>query len=607
MIAWSRFVPWIVLFLFGAFVGVVAAPPSDTAKMQLYEFGKIPVQESGRIKPVDTLARTTLMVISNRQTFKDTKDTEQPAIKWLLDVMVSNLQSREDAAINYKVFRIENIQVLDLLGLKQRPGSWRYSISEMAGKFKEFDTAVRQALDVNEKKRDLYETKLLELRKHIDEYMKLMERLEPHIVPPSTADGTWQSLSEIDERARVLALGRMKAEAEKKKIDLLKQPQDQLLGQFHDELQKARQEISPEAQSLVEILDYYQTGKADQFNQAVADYLARVGENPACDMTRTSLEAFFNHFEPFYWSTVFYVMVFFLAVVGLLLSVGWNAGAQPLCQAAFWLAAFTMVLHTFALCTRMYLQGRPPVTNLYSAAVWISWGCVGLGLTLERIYANGIGNIVAAVPGFLSMFLAHHLAGSGDTLQMMQAVLDTNFWLATHVTVVTFGYVATVVAGFIGVLYVLLGVLTPALNRDMAKVLAQMTYGVLCFATLLSFTGTVLGGIWADQSWGRFWGWDPKENGALIIVLWNALTLHARWAGIIKQRGMAVLSIVGIMVTGWSFIGTNQLGVGLHAYGFNNTLAMVLVVTWGICLALIVLGMLPMRWWLSRTTLTGLK
>ena len=250
----------------------------------------------------------------------------------------------------------------------------------------------------------------------------------------------------------------------------------------------------------------------------------------------------------------------------------------------------------------MYIQARPPVTNLYSAAVWIGWGCVLLGLLLEYLYRNGIGTIVAAVPGFLTMLLAHHLAGSGDTLQMMEAVLDTNFWLATHVTIVTFGYVATVVAGVIGLIYILLGVVTPALNRDMNKALSQMIYGVLCFATLLSFTGTVLGGLWADYSWGRFWGWDPKENGALIIVLWNALVLHARWSGLIKQRGVAVLSVVGIMVTGWSFIGTNQLGVGLHAYGFNNTLATILVWSWAVCLGLIAMGLVPRRLWLSPRT-----
>ena len=126
-----------------------------------------------------------------------------------------------------------------------------------------------------------------------------------------------------------------------------------------------------------------------------------------------------------------------------------------------------------------------------------------------------------------------------------------------------------------------------------------MIYGILCFATLLSFVGTVLGGIWADQSWGRFWGWDPKENGAVLIVISNALVLHARWCGLVKQRGMAVLSIVGIMVTMWSYFGTNQLGAGLHNYGFNKSLADLCTYTWGFCLAMIGLGLIPLKYWRS--------
>jgi hypothetical protein len=104
-----------------------------------------------------------------------------------------------------------------------------------------------------------------------------------------------------------------------------------------------------------------------------------------------------------------------------------------------------------------------------------------------------------------------------------------------------------------------------------------MLYGVICFATMLSFIGTVLGGIWADQSWGRFWGWDPKENGAVLVVLWNALILHARWAGLVKPPGIAVLAILGNVVTTWSWFGTNMLGVGLHSYGFSNELFYMIV------------------------------
>src|SRR5437667_4396268 len=113
--------------------------------------------------------------------------------------------------------------------------------------------------------------------------------------------------------------------------------------------------------------------------------------------------------------------------------------------------------------------------------------------------------------------------------------------------------------------------LSPDVGKiDVGKALTKMVYGIICFATLFSFVGTVLGGIWADQSWGRFWGWDPKENGAVLIVIMNALILHARWGGMVKEPGMAMLAICGNIITMWSWFGTNQLGIGLHAYGFNN-------------------------------------
>jgi hypothetical protein len=88
--------------------------------------------------------------------------------------------------------------------------------------------------------------------------------------------------------------------------------------------------------------------------------------------------------------------------------------------------------------------------------------------------------------------------------------------------------------------------------------------------------GTVLGGLWADDSWGRFWGWDPKENGALMIVLWNAIVLHARWDKLVRERGFALLCIGGNIITAWSWFGTNQLGIGLHSYGFTSSVLLLL-------------------------------
>ena len=129
--------------------------------------------------------------------------------------------------------------------------------------------------------------------------------------------------------------------------------------------------------------------------------------------------------------------------------------------------------------------------------------------------------------------------------------------------------------------------------------ITRMVYGIVCFATLFSLVGTVLGGIWADQSWGRFWGWDPKENGALIIVIWNAIILHARWGGLVRQRGLMALAIFGNIVTSWSWFGVNMLGVGLHSYGFMDAAFYALLGFDLLMLALIGIGMIPERYWRS--------
>jgi len=299
-------------------------------------------------------------------------------------------------------------------------------------------------------------------------------------------------------------------------------------------------------------------------------------------------------------------------------------------------------VHTFGLIFRMALEGRPPVTNLYSSAIFIGWAAMVIGIIVERIYRVGIGCLVASLAGFVTLLIAHNLALGGDTMEMLLAVLDTNFWLATHVVVVTLGYASTFFAGLLAAIYIFLGLFTPLLSQkigsigargtaafvsvgalaggalsaagaaavvsaankrpsalDLGKALSKMVYGVVCFATLFSFVGTVLGGIWADQSWGRFWGWDPKENGALLIVLWNAIILHARWGGLVRDRGIMNLAIFGNIVTSFSWFGVNMLGIGLHSYGFMDAAFKWLMLFMGSQLVLIGVGLLPLSFWRS--------
>ena len=122
---------------------------------------------------------------------------------------------------------------------------------------------------------------------------------------------------------------------------------------------------------------------------------------------------------------------------------------------------------------------------------------------MELLYHGGVGNIISAVAGYSALLIAHYLAGDGDTLVVLQAVLDTQFWLTTHVVTIALGYSATFLAGGLGVYYVLRGLLTPTLTPKAGKDVERMMYGSLCFAIFFSFIGTVLGGLWADDSWGR--------------------------------------------------------------------------------------------------------
>jgi ABC-type transport system involved in cytochrome c biogenesis permease subunit len=304
---------------------------------------------------------------------------------------------------------------------------------------------------------------------------------------------------------------------------------------------------------------------------------------------KAASEAWFGRMQPFYWLLIAY------AITVLMVFASWLTSSENLRAWSYRLLVACFVLHTLALGYRMWLHGRPPVTNLYSSGIFVAWGAVALGIMLERVWKNGIGAAATGITGFVSLIVAHNLGLSGeDNLESVRAVLDSNFWLATHVTIVTLGYSATFVAGLLGALHLALRAFKKDYNWGDS--VARAAYAILAFAVLASFIGTMLGGIWADQSWGRFWGWDPKENGAILIVLWCAICLHARWGGLVRREGLMQLLVFGNIVTAWSWFGTNLLGVGLHSYGFTETGSFWLYYVF--CpsqLALIALGWLPDR------------
>lgn len=236
-------------------------------------------------------------------------------------------------------------------------------------------------------------------------------------------------------------------------------------------------------------------------------------------------------------------------------------------------AVFTVgVVYVLAgIIHRYVITGRPPVSNLYDTIPFITaGGVIVLGIA-ELLTRRRILLSIGAAIGVIGLFFAFRfeLGDAKDNMDPLRAVLDSNYWLATHVVSISIGYSGGLIACFLSMVYVFLA-LAGVMKDPKAfhRFMTRTVYGITCFTLLFSLVGTVLGGIWANDSWGRFWGWDPKENGALLIVLWTLIILHCRLAGWMKGWGLHLMSILGGSVVVFSWWGVNMLEVGLHSYGF---------------------------------------
>ncbi|HEX3857117.1 MAG TPA: cytochrome c biogenesis protein CcsA [Verrucomicrobiae bacterium] len=584
------------------------------------EFGKLPVVFDGRLKPLDSLARNSLLQIRQTQTldiepWKEWYQTQKiiSADEWLANVMM-NPQIADD----WPVFRVDNPDLTTFLKLPEmnrtNSDGEHFSWNQIAPSLQAFDSENERVEKIEPAQRSVYERAVVKVHQRLELYVQLKNTIQPqnaenwkqeladyeNLIQSGTAAVRAQQAGQnYDTNVFNAFLGELQRFDFMSKLEtpLIVPPENnsgdwKRVGTVLLEAAKG-EKISPAVQDYATMADAFKSGDVASFNSALADYRSLLIPDFSQAMAKSRAEVFFNQMQPFYNAMVIYVLA------GLLSIFSWFNLSETLRRSAVWLIVLAFAIHTTGLIYRIVLQGRPPVTNLYSAAIFVGWGAVVLGLVLEKFHKNGIGAVVSAGIGFITLVIAQNLALDGDTMEMMRAVLDTNFWLATHVVVVTLGYASTFVAGFLGLIYIVRGVFTKTLDEATRKSLARMIYAIVCFATLFSFVGTVLGGIWADQSWGRFWGWDPKENGALIIVLWNALILHLRWGGMIRERGLAVCAVGGNIVTSWSFFGVNMLGIGLHSYGWTDATFWWLFGFVVSQIGFIVLGSLPSKMWKS--------
>ncbi len=614
--------PWILWLVVAAAAAFVLAPLAqhDTRSgFAMQKFGRLPVLLNGRIKPLDTVARNSLLIIHGKQTVA-TEHGELTPIDWLTEVMMKSGEADRHkifvirsplirASLGREPTKAKGSAFLGSLGMLPDPDQY-WSFLELTPRLQEIEQQADLAQKVEAQLRSPFQRDIIKLFERLTLYHRLENSLE--------VAGTKDFKAQVDDLlanihpAPVPMNSGITAEA-LQSLGFLAEtgyffpvppapPNDDPL-QWRKMGESILQFVTagnmhPAVSAWATMASSYAANDPATFNAAVDSYAKWLQRNFLGRVRKTRVESVFNQLEPFYSALVIYVLIFVLACAS------WLIWPESLGRYALALLVVTFVVHSAGLLTRMYLEGRPPVTNLYSSAVFIGWGAVLLGIFLERFFRNGIGAATAGAIGFLTLLIAHHLSMDGDTMEMMRAVLDTNGWLATHVVMVTLGYASTFLAGFLALTYIVRGAFTPSLDRETAKSLSRMVYGIVCFATLFSFVGTILGGIWADQSWGRFWGWDPKENGAALIVLWNAIILHARWGGLVRQRGLMVMAVFGNVVTSWSWFGVNMLGIGLHSYGFMDS-AFPWLIAFGLSqVAFMLIGVLPPHLWRSQLEAT---
>jgi len=582
-------IPLATILLAAWFFQIGVKPPKAApADFQLNAFAQLPVKFGGRKKPVDTLARNLLGVLSGRQSVRTADGETVSAVQWLLD----NVSGRHEA-FDYQVFRIESLDVLSSLGLEERQ-RFRYSYREILPGLNKLDAAARAAFGKEDRQRDLYDKQIMKVANKIYLYQNVMASFEdPSSIPPEQLLVAAQRYMRLEKNSIPLVIPPTSKNARWRPLMSTLLASHPAMG---DLMHQHAIAVEPLATHMGVMLGAYHAGNPELFNSELKEFGALLqSENPEA-FNKGSFEVFYNRLGAFMKSAQLYLLVFVLSCFG------WLFRKDGLLAAARTLMICAFIPHTFALIARVFLSGYPPVTNLYSSAIFIGWASVAAGIIIElgfRKRAAGIGNLVGGVAGFTTLLIAHFLAGDGDTLEQMRAVLDTRFWLATHVITITLGYMATFVSGIIGIFYVFGGLFTRRLDAATEDGMFRMMYGATCFALLLSFVGTVLGGLWADDSWGRFWGWDPKENGALLIVLWNAIILHARWGRMVLHRGFAIMAVFGNIVTAWSWFGVNQLSVGLHSYGFTDSASFWLMVFVLSQIAICAAGLVPPRRWKS--------
>ncbi len=569
------------------------------------DFRRISVQDNGRIKPLDTFAKVYLQLFYGKKSLPN-----QEAISWLAELLFDI-----ENAVENPIYNVANPALITALNLENRP-QHIYShieisvairnnidvIRELFTKPKEDISLAQEQLielynktlifdhlsssfsllipqfqlkseDLAEKLNLLPEVKLsyLDVRKHEVSIKEKVKKIAQKIKDNSDVDLSKEEL----ELSRIAMFINIIERDNNSSILAIIPPQwaDNHGEYFSPWEVVMRGYSSPQSAKHLKkwsnLAAAYKDGDKSLFQEISSDlFNDNISMSGKSDIVNIiNLEVYYNRLDLFTKSLTIYLAAFIILLASYLFR------PELLRKTALFLLGVGLLIHIIGIVMRMFIMGRPPVTTLYESILFVGLVTVIFGFILELKRRNSVGIIVATISGILIHFLGFKYDSAGDNMGMLAAVLDTNFWLATHVVTITIGYGSCFVGGIIAHIYLLNRFFVPQ-DKQRLKELSQNIKGVAIISLFFTALGTILGGIWADQSWGRFWGWDPKENGALLIVLWLIWLIHGRISGKISDIGFAVGMVITNAIVAIAWFGVNLLNVGLHSYGFTQHAAL---------------------------------
>jgi ABC-type transport system involved in cytochrome c biogenesis permease subunit len=604
-------------------------------------FQSIPILEGGRHKPLDTHARFLLLRLHGKQSMK-VEDPERPgaehpdlpgvkklsASEWLLLSWF-----RPDIARKLPLFVVDNSQAVGEIDVEPKGLRDRYSWNEINPARKKLQEKAEGYSNIERNDRTGVQSQVISLARNFFDYDATSDYL-------LGARSDWRALSwevlPVEVQSGLpkegaysywdMASGLGKFIREKGADALAPGTGDKLLTEMIDRVVRPGMTLAivPPADKantawikigdlITNVMREPQVAESElaigrnrdamllaaakgkeAFKEAVKKWSGeiRAAAEARGELKHVDREVSYYKRDYFTNALVLFLLGFLIATIGLVAPQ--TKFARIAGRIAFVPLVVALAYSVWGIAERCIINERPPVATLYETILFITAVSSLVALLLERVMRNGAGLALTGFLGALGLFLSNRfMALDGqDTMPTLEAVLITNFWLATHVTSINIGYAGAMLASILSM--VVLAYRTFARGPgaiEKRRLLTRITYGVVCFGLLFSLVGTVLGGIWANDSWGRFWGWDPKENGALMIVLMGLVILHARLGGYIRETGLHVLSVLLGMITLFSWFGVNQLGVGLHSYGFTDGIWRALLISWGIQGGFMLLGL----------------